>query len=167
MFQIQDTVFYPSGGVCVIDDIRVVPFDGLPDRNYYIIHPIERPQETFFVPVDSDKIKLRHLISREEALALMNNVTEIAPIEESNLKLLKERIVEALARYECVEWFRVIRTVHHHREALAGRSKRISDTERAYSDTAKRYLYTELSIVLDIPLTEVEEHITRHAEAAG
>ena len=167
MFQIQDTVFYPSGGVCVIDDIRVVPFDGLPDRNYYIIHPIERPQEIFFVPVDSDKIKLRHLISREDALALMNNVTEIAPIEESNLKLLKERIVEALARYECVEWFRVIRTVHHHREALAGRSKRISDTERAYSDTAKRYLYTELSIVLDIPLTEVEEHITRHAEAAG
>ena len=167
MFQINDTIFYPSGGVCVIDDIRVVPFDGLPDRNYYIIHPIERPQETFFVPVDSDKIKLRHLISREEALALMNNVTEIAPIEESNLKLLKERIVEALARYECVEWFRVIRTVHHHREALAGRSKRISDTERAYSDTAKRYLYTELSIVLDIPLTEVEEHITRHAETAG
>lgn len=167
MFQINDTIFYPSGGVCVIDDIRVVPFDGLPDRNYYIIHPIERPQETFFVPVDSDKIKLRHLISPEDALALMNNVTEIAPIEESNLKLLKERIVEALARYECVEWFRVIRTVHHHREALAGRSKRISDTERAYSDTAKRYLYTELSIVLDIPLTEVEEHITRHAEAAG
>lgn len=166
MFQINDTIFYPSGGVCVIDDIRIVPFDGLPDRNYYIIHPVERPQETFFVPVDSDKIKVRHLISREDAIDLMRNVAEIAPIEESNLKLLKDRITEALNKYECVEWFRVIRTVHCHRETLAGKSKRISDTERGYSDTAKRYLYAELSAVLDIPVSEVEDCITKHAEAA-
>ena len=166
MFQINDTIFYPSGGVCVIDDIRIVHFDGLPERNYYIIHPIEHPQETFFVPVDSDKIKLRKLISREEALDLMDHVTDIPPIEESNLRVLKERIAEALAQYECVEWFRVIRTVHHRREALTGRSKRISDTERAYSDTAKRYLYAELSAVLEIPIDEVEACITRHAEAA-
>lgn len=101
MFQIHDTIFYPSGGICIIDDIRIVPFDGLPDRNYYIIHPIDRPQETFFVPVDSDKIRLRHLISREDALDLMHNVTEILPIEETNLKLLKERINESLAQYVC------------------------------------------------------------------
>ena len=71
MFHIHDTVFYPSGGVCVIDDIRVVPFEGLPDRNYYILHPIDHPQETIFVPVDSDRVRLRHLIGREEAVRLM------------------------------------------------------------------------------------------------
>ena len=166
MFQVQDTVFYPSGGVCVIDDIRIVPFDGLPDRNYYIIHPIERPQETFFVPVDSDKVKLRRLIDREQALTLMEKVNEIEPIAESNLKLLKERIAASMAMYECVEWFRVIRTVHHHNAALAGRSKRVSDTERAYAETAKRYLYAELSAVLDIPLSEIEDRITQCAESA-
>lgn len=166
MFQVQDTVFYPSGGVCVIDDIRVVPFDGLPDRNYYIIHPVERPQETFFVPVDSDKVKLRRLIDRDRALELMARVHEIEPIEETNLKLLKDRIVQSMSMYECVEWFRVIRTVHHHSAALAGRSKRVSDTERAYADTAKRYLYAELSAVLDIPLSEIENCITRCAESA-
>lgn len=159
MFQIHDTIFYPSGGICIIDDIRVVPFDGLPDRNYYIIHPIDRPQETFFVPVDSDKIRLRHLISREDALDLMHNVTEILPIEETNLKLLKERINESLAQYECIEWFRVIRTVQRHREVLSGRSKRISDTERAYADTAKRYLYAELATVLELPAAEVAERV--------
>ena len=159
MFQIHDTVFYPSGGVCVIDDVRAVPFAGLPDRDYYIIHPVERPQETFFVPVDSDKIRLRHLIRREEALALIDGADEIAPIEEDNLKLFKERIAEALAKYECAEWLRVIRTVHRHRTALAGRSKRISDTERAYADTAKRYLYAELSAVLEISAAEVAERV--------
>lgn len=166
MFQINDTIFYPSGGICVIDDIRVVPFDGLPERNYYIVHPVDHPQETFFIPVDNDTIRLRHLISREEALDLMTRVNEIEPIEEPNLKLLKTRIAEALAQHECREWFRVIRTVHHHREALAGRSKRISDTERTYSDTAKRHLYAELSAVLGIPVTEVEAYIIRHIEAA-
>ncbi len=166
MFQIHDTIFYPSGGICIIDDIRIVPFDGLPDRNYYVIHPVDRPREIFFVPVDNDQIKLRHLISRDQALELIARVHEIEPIEETNLKLLKERIVQAMSTYECVEWFRVIRTVHHHNAALVGRSKRVSDTERAYADTAKRYLYAELSTALNIPLSEIEGYITRCAESA-
>ena len=100
---------------------------------------------------------------REEAMKLILRVSEIEPIAENNLKLLKERIAKSMAMYECIEWFRVIRTVYHHRETPAGRSKRISDTERAYADTAKRYLYAELSTVLQIPVSEVEEHILRHA----
>ena len=165
MFQIHDTIFYPSGGICVIDDIRVVPFDGMPDRNYYIIHPTERPQETFFVPVDSDKIRLRRLIDRAKAEWLMAHLAEIAPIEESNIKLLKERIAESLACCECVEWARVLRTVERHREIRAGRSRRISDTERAWADTARRCLAAELAAVLERPQAEVEEQIDRCIEA--
>jgi hypothetical protein len=56
--------------------------------------------------------------------------------------------------------------VHHHNAALVGRSKRVSDTERAYADTAKRYLYAELSTALNIPLSEMESYITRCAESA-
>lgn len=164
MFQIQDTVFYPSGGVCIIDDIRVVPFEGLPDRNYYILHPVDHPQETIFVPVDSDRVRLRHLIGREEAVHLMEHVHDIDVIEEENIKLRRDLITESMNKHECEEWFRVIRTIYR-RAQQGGKTRRVSDTERAYADTAKRYLYAELSAVLNIPVGQVEDRISQYAEA--
>lgn len=166
MFHIHDTVFYPSGGICTIEDIRVITFPGLPERNYYILHPVERPQETFFVPIDSDTVHLRHLIDKQSAEELIAHAEELAVIDEPSIKVRRERIVEAMACHACHEWLRVIRTVYGlmHRD---GKLCRVSDTERAYADTARRHLYAELSAVLDIPIDHVEAYIAQHAGGAS
>ena len=168
MFQIGSKVFYPTAGVCLIDEVKPLPFPGSNEnRLYYCLHPLHRVADRLFVPVDADPPLLRSLISRDEAEELMESVHTIEVIEESNVKLLKDKMNQALNKHDCREWFRIIKTVHFHGIELARRSKRISDTERSLSDTARRYLYGELACVLDNTPDEVGARIRSIAEGAS
>lgn len=161
MFQIGDKVFYPTGGVCIIDDIKVMPFPGLPkDRLYYCLHALHGGTDSIFVPVDSEQSILRPLITPDEAEAFMQTAQDIPVVADSNIKLLKETMNEALNTHNCALWFSVIKTVYAHQAMLSQKSKRISDTERSLYDTARRYLYGELAAVLDKPLAQIEESMS-------
>ena len=104
-----------------------------------------------YVPVNSETVFLRALMSREAAEELLEQTDEIGLIEEPNAKALRERYVDAMRQHNPVEWVRVIKTVHWRIRRLAEQSntKRISDTERSYAEDAKRYLYMELAIALE------------------
>ena len=64
------------------------------------------------------------------------------------------------------EWVRVIKTVRKRMERFAGasRNQRISETERSFAEDAKRFLYSELSLALNVPVGEMEQYISRHIE---
>ena len=49
----------------------------------------------------------------------------------------------------------------------SSRAQRISETERGFAEDAKRYLYAELSLALDIPVGEMEQYIRNHFETCS
>lgn len=162
MFEIDEYVYYASGGVCKISDIQYAPLDGMPsDRQYYVMHSLHDPSGVIYVPVNSETVFLRRLISEEEASRLIERIPEILPIEEPNAKALRGKYVETMRRHEPEEWVRVIKTVYRRMQALAAvsHSHRISDTERSFAEDAKKYLYTELSLALNVPIKELAERI--------
>lgn len=167
MFGIDEYVYYASGGVCRISDIRYAPLDGMPaDKQYYVMHSLHDPSGVIYVPVNSETVFLRRLLSREEARALIERIPAIQPIEEPNAKALRGKYIETMRRHDPEEWVKVIKTVYSRMQALAAvsHSQRLSDTERSFAEDAKKYLYTELSLALDIPVKEMENYIRAHVE---
>ena len=45
---------------------------------------------------------------------------------------------------------------------LIQRTLALRDPERGFAEDAKRYLYTELSLALNVPVGEMEQFISRH-----
>ena len=165
MFEREEYVFHESGGVCKIADIQMAPLEGMPrDREYYILQPLSDPNSMIYVPVDSDKIFLRRLLSRAEAEALLDRIPFVRTIEESNAKLLRAKYIELMKMHDPVEWVRVIKTVYLRMNAQPLKSQRISDTERSFAENAKRHLYTELALARDLPTDRMEDYITEHIQ---
>ena len=167
MFQIGDYVYYASGGICQVAEICYAPLSGMPkDRLYYVLRSMHEASGVMYVPVYSDTVFLRPLLTKDAAERLLDQFAAIGEIEESNAKLLKGKYIEAMNCHDPTEWVRVIKTVRRRIRNLAEHSKtqRISDTERSYAEDAKRYLYTELSLILEIPVGEMEGYIQRRAE---
>ncbi len=168
MFQVGDYVYYASGGVCRIADICYAPLAGMPkEKQYYVLHSLHDANSVMYVPVNSEAVFLRALLTRQEAMDLLDQIREIAEIDEPNAKLLKIKYSEAMSRHDPVEWVRVMKTVHGriHHPARQTKAQKISDTERSFAEDAKRYLYTELSLTLSVPVSEMEEYIKRHVES--
>lgn len=167
MFQKDDFVYYAAGGVCRVADIQYAPLDNMPaDRQYYILCSVHDTNGLMYVPVDSEAVFLRRLLTREEAQKLVEEIPELCAFEEPNAKALRARYVESMRTHEPREWVRVIKTVTARMRALAetSRTQRLSETERGYAEDAKRFLFAELSLALQIPLAEMEPFIRRHME---
>ena len=168
MFLIDEFVYYASGGVCQIVDIQYAPLDSMPkDRQYYVMRSLHDANGVIYVPVNSETVFLRPLLTRENAKALIAQIPSIEPLDEPNAKALRLKYIETMRLHDPVEWVRVIKTVTRRMQAFAAAShaSRISDTERSFAEDAKKYLYTELSIALDIPTKDVEPYLKGQMEA--
>ena len=165
MFQKDDYVFYESGGICKISDVQYAPLENMPsDRQYYILQSVHDRNGLIYVPVDSDKVFLRKLLNRDEAQRLVDEIEQVAVIEETNAKLLRAKYIEAMHTHEPLEWVRVIKTVYKRMNVDFGRPQRLSETERSFAENAKRYLYTELALALGLQEQEMESYITNHIQ---
>ena len=165
MFERGEYVFHESGGVCLVEDICVAPLEGMPlDREYYVMKPIHDPTSTIYVPTDSDRIFLRRLLSCEEARGFLDRIPQVEAIDEPNAKLLRVKYVEAMERHTPEDWVRVIKTVYRRSEPQGSKCRKLSETERAFGENAKRNLHTELSIALDLAPADVEGYIREWVE---
>ncbi len=168
MFAINDYVFYESEGICKIDAILTSPLPGMPaEQQYYVVRSVHDENGLMYVPVDNDKIYLRPVLNRREAEQIMSQIPEAVPFEEENAKQLRNRFIEAMHTHEPMDWVRVIVTVRRRMNKKGKGSRRISETERSFYDSAKRYLLTELSMALDVTGNEVEEYLLSHIDDAS
>ena len=143
MYRINDLIFYGGTGVCRIDSIGTEPFDGAPEGVlYYVMHTLHEPRQTIFNPVSNDKVFTRYLMQKDEAEAFLARASAIEALSAPSSKLLREEYTRVMKTYMPEGWVQIIRT-YIERNASG---VRISDAERVFYETAKRHLFTELSI---------------------
>lgn len=160
MFGKEEYVFYGSEGVCVIDDIVSSPFDDVKtDGEYYVLHSLHGSGGKMFIPVARAEALMRRLMSRAEIDSLIGDIDKLPLFSEDNLKALKDRYSEAMRTCRPAEWVRVIKTVYSRVLNGRGNGRKVSDAEKAFSENAKRYLYSEVSTVLGIPVESVADYI--------
>lgn len=158
MFEQGDYIVYSSYGVCFIDDIVEKIIDAS-KRIYYVLHPIHEANSKILTPVDNKKVKMRAIMTPEEAEGILNTIAsnECNPILDRKqrdlayTKILKEGNPDELAD--------IINTLKIEGREKTIDKKKVSATDKKYLDRAESLLYSEISISLDMGMTEVNDKV--------
>ncbi|KMT21747.1 CarD family transcriptional regulator [Clostridium cylindrosporum] len=160
MFDQGDYVMYPFHGVCSIDEISEQVI-GKVKRNYYILHPIHEANSTIMTPVDNAKVNLRAIISYEEANEVLNSIPNInmtwtvdrnARNNEFS-QIIKEVNPNELAKLIC------LLTAKKSEAKLLG--KKFSESDDKVLSSAKKLLFSELSMSLNTNLDVVKSEFSK------
>lgn len=158
MYGIGESILYGSGGVMTVVDIREEKIVG-DVRAYYVLRPYGAHSSALtYVPTDSDKLTamMHPLLTEAEALALLDSVANLRPIEwiadnRRRADCFKD-ILESGDREKIVSMILAIELAGERREVI-GKKNFLSD-ENAMKK-AEKLIFTELSVVLGISEDEV------------
>lgn len=167
MFEIGQQIIYGNTGVCIVERIGTLdPASGMGDRLYYTLSPFYTKESTIYTPVDNQKIVMRPILTKEEADALIAEIPQIEALWISDEKKREQDYKDALAKADCRELVRVIKTIYPRKQERLAAGKKVTASDERYFNMAEDYLYKELAISLDMDLEEVEEYVVNHVKAA-
>lgn len=70
LFQKKDIIYSETLGVCIVDDIVKLSDNRKDTYNYYLLRSLFDKTKKAYIPVENHSVKLRELISSEEAQAI-------------------------------------------------------------------------------------------------
>lgn len=163
MFGPGDIVVYRHH-VSEVAAIREAYFEG---RDYYELHALFENRLKLFVAVDEAQASdPRPIMSRQEALALIDSMEDADPIDEKDIvedaptptlrgRRMREeydRLIKAGAPEELIP---IMKSVHEHAVAREKTGRQITAVDKKYYDLAERALFDELAVSLGIDREDV------------
>ncbi|MGI6469280.1 MAG: transcriptional regulator [Syntrophomonadaceae bacterium] len=162
MFKINDYVMYGLVGACQITDIGKDEYARDKQTSYYVLRPVFDDNMTIKIPVDSPRLAMRPVISREAALALIASLPEQETAWTDDEKQRNAVFKNALRSGKPEDWVRLIKSVYLEKEARARVGKKIGKTEEGLMNTAEKLLNQELAVALNISPDNVSSYILEH-----
>lgn len=160
MFEKSDYIVYGNSGVCQVDEITTLDVDGVPkDRLYYVLIPVNQSGSKIFTPVNSQKSQMRKIISKSEAVQLIEEIPEIEQLWIPDDKQREEQYKACMKNSNCKDWIRIIKTLYLRKEERSAQGKKVTATDEKYLRMAEDYLYSELSIPLGVEKEKMGEYI--------
>ena len=152
MFKVGEYVVYKRN-VCKIHAIKEKHIN---DKDYYVLIPIDDPTLTIDIPISNKFI--RHLISRDEIIKLINDMPNIPVIECTNKKIEND-YKELINSEKHTDLIRIIKTTYLRNKERIDNNKKIGDIDNNYFQKAEKYLYNEFGIVLGMNFEDTKEYI--------
>ncbi len=163
MFCVGDKIIYGENGVCTVEKIEPLSMSGAPkDKLYYHLSPLVG-SGTYFTPVDSAAY-MRPVMSRAEAEALIDAMPHIEPAvcNDNRFNHVDAFYKDLFRLHSCEALVAIVKGL---RSRMAERKTRSSRAE-ATMRRAKDMLHGELSVALEIDLSEVESYIQERLSQA-
>ena len=76
MFKVGDYVVYGNSGVCRVEDICPISI-GSNDKDYYTLVPVYGRNSRLYTVVNSDKVVIRPIMTKQESDALIDEMENI------------------------------------------------------------------------------------------
>ena len=167
MFQPGDLVVYGATGVCRVEEImkpRLTP--GERNRLYYLLKPLHQ-DGVIYSPVDSEKVPMRSVMSREDAEALIERIPSIRgkAWKAPTLQALTQRYQSAINSHDSGELVQLTKSIYAKRQQAQSQKRRLGMVDERFMKQAERLLYGELSAALEIPFEEVQAYIAKRVDA--
>lgn len=163
MFKVNDYVIYGSTGVCKVIGVGIPDMDYLKkDTEYYRLEAVYLKGSTIYTPVDSEKARIRPVLTKEEAEQLVGEIGSIEAVWSDNDKNREKEYKEAMLSNDCREWVKIIKTLFVRNKERKAEGKKITATDERYMHAAEENLYGELAISLGIPKDEVQQYIFKN-----
>lgn len=160
MFAVGDYIIYGNNGVCKVETIGPVDCASTNDRLYYTLTPIYTKGSKVFTPIDNDKVIMRPIISREEAIDLVDDISNIDVLWIQDDRKRDECYNQALKTCDCRELIKIIKELYLRKQSRIAEGKKVTTSDERYLHLAEESLYGELALALGIEKTEVKDYIS-------
>lgn len=168
MFEVGDYIVCGSNGICEVQNVSTIDIPDVdPERLYYILQPVYKKSSVVYIPVDSEKIVMRKVLTKEQVNELIEHIPEIELIVEMNDKLREEKFKECMKNYDCKDWIKVIKTLYARRQERLQRGQKVTATDARYLKSAEDNLYCEFAMALGIEKQDVEAYIEKCIDGSG
>ena len=161
MFKIKDYVVYGLNGVCMVEDIEKMMLKNK-ELEYYILSPINNKKMTIKIPVDNKTMSIRELMSKNDVMNLIEFISKKETIQIDDYRKKNQEYKTIIRSGNVIEIIKVINSINLEKDEKASLGKKINKTEDDILISAKKQLYQEMSIVLDININEVEDYIIKN-----
>ncbi len=165
MFQPGELLVYGATGVCLVKEITRLP-GGDRKRQYYLLDPLWQ-DGVIYAPVDSEKVPMRPVISREEAEALIDQMPRVqaAVCRGTTVQALAQQYQSTVRDGGHLGLIEMMKAIYLKRGQAEAKNRRLGMVDERYMKQAERLLYGELATALDIPYDEVEGYIAGRIDA--
>ena len=160
MFEVGDYVIYGTNGVCQVEAVGKIASSIMDTKRiYYTLVPFYSKTGKIYVPADSEKVSIRKILSKEEALAFVEKIKDIEELWVADEKPRELTYKEAFRKHDCHEYVRIIKTIYFRREERIAEKKKLTATDERYFRMAEDQLYGELAVSLSMEKDEVKDYI--------
>lgn len=130
MFSAGEYIVYGTTGVCKVEEIGTLQMSGVSkDKLYYTMTPIGSQGSRVYVPVESDKAVIRPVLSKSEAVALVEEIPSIELLWVDDEKKREEIYKTTFRTCDCREWIKIIKTLYLRKMSRIAEGKK-SDSDR-------------------------------------
>ena len=160
MFETGEYVVYGRTGICQVTGVTTMRVDGSSgEKLYYVLRPGGETDGKIFTSVEGGKQVLRGIITREEAERLIDEIPSIETLSIENEKFREDSYKKCIRTCECRDLLRIIKTIYVRKQARLSHGKKTTATDERYLKLAEDHLYSEFSMLLDIPKEHMADYI--------
>ena len=129
MFKKGEFILYGTVGVCQVEKISRTDFSDN-DRLYYYLVPRYEKDTTICIPVDSDKVMMRGIMSRKDAERFVNAWPDVECKEYANDRERPQAYKEAIQSGDCLELASMIKEISRMEQSRKGKGRILSVREK-------------------------------------
>ena len=169
MFEIGELIIYGGNGVCRVE--KIGPIDtgmGTKGRMYYTLNPLKNKDSRIFTPVDNEKVIMRPTMTKEDALALIDQMQNVETLWIGDERRRETEYKEAVRKCDCREDVKIIKTIYLRKEARLADGKKVTAVDERYYAIAEENLYGELAVALGMDRDQTKTFVEQRVkELAG
>ena len=169
VYQKGDLILYGGTGVCrVVDIVAKKTGRTEPERLYYLLEPLYQ-KGTITTPVDNDKVFTRPVISKDEAIELIDRIPSIQTevYYNQNLQQLENHYRSEMEDHDCLSLLRLTMSTYRKKQERESKKLKFGAVDRRYMERAENLLYGELAVALGIARDSVRDFIAQRLQSAS
>lgn len=169
LYQIGELIVYGATGVCRVTEIVAKKFSRTdPEKIYYILTPLYQAG-TITTPIENGKIFTRPVITRDEAISLIDEIPHIhvEAYHNPNLQQLENHYKAALESHDCIDLLRLTMSTYQKKREREQAKLKFGAVDRRYMERAENLLFGELAVALNIERDDVQAFIEKRLQMSA
>lgn len=155
MFEIGEKIVYSFYGICKIADI-VEKEVGDSTRQYYELLPLADSRSTIYTPIDSKKVLLRSIISKDEAQGILDIMDELDMEWPDNVWKRNQEFKLITQNADLKENIMLYKVLLNHQFMLKEAGKKMIIQDIKILETVAKLVGAELNESLGMEIEDIE-----------
>lgn len=139
---------------------------GVKGRIYYTLIPYYVKGSSVYTPVDSEKVIMRPVMTKEEVMDLINDIKNIDTLWVKDEKKREETYKKAIRSCDARELVKIIKTIYLRQKSRIEEGKKMTYSDEKYFRLAEDNLYGEVAVALSMTKEEAKAFVEQKVEEA-